>query len=79
MIEGVPGTEGVQNGLSSDVYEGEIKKKRQKKDGDKQKEAKRKKWREEKKVKMRKKKSRRDSLDPGGSGLSHFEGDFLKF
>ena len=20
-----------------------------------------------------------DSLDPGGSGLSHFEGDFLKF
>ena len=22
---------------------------------------------------------RRDSLDTGGSGLSHFEGDFLKF
>ena len=29
--------------------------------------------------KMRKKKIRRGSLDPGGSGFSHFEGDFLKF
>ena len=35
--------------------------------------------REEKKGKMRKKRERRDSLDPVGSGLSHFEGDFLKF
>ena len=26
-----------------------------------------------------KKKMIRDSLDSGGSGLSHFEGDFLKF
>ena len=35
--------------------------------------------REEKKRKRRKKKRMRDSLDLGGSGLSHFEGDFLKF
>ena len=35
--------------------------------------------REGKKGKMKKKKMRRDSLDLGGSGLSHFEGDFLKF
>ena len=35
--------------------------------------------REEKKGKMMKKKRMKDSLDPGGSGLSHFEGDFLKF
>ena len=27
----------------------------------------------------RKKERRRDSLDPGRSGLSHFEGDFLMF
>ena len=27
---------------------------------------------------MRKKKMRRDSPDPGGSGLSHFEGGFPK-
>ena len=33
---------------------------------------------ENKKGKRRKKKRMRDSLDPGGSGLSHFEGDFLK-
>ena len=31
-----------------------------------------------KKGERRKKKRRRDSLDPCGSGLSHFEGDFLK-
>ena len=30
-----------------------------------------------KKGKMRKKKWRRDSLDPGGSCLSHFEGEIL--
>ena len=29
--------------------------------------------------KKRKKKRRKDSPDPGGSALSHFEGDFLKF
>ena len=34
---------------------------------------------EKKKGERMKKKRRRDSLDPGGSGLSHFEGDFLKF
>ena len=33
--------------------------------------------REERKIEE--KKMRRDSLDQGGSGLSHFEGDFLKF
>ena len=32
-----------------------------------------------KKGKMRKKKMRRDSQYQGRSGLSHFEGDFLKF
>ena len=40
---------------------------------------KRKKGREGKKGNMRKRKRRRDSLDPGMSGVSHFEGDFLKF
>ena len=35
--------------------------------------------RKERKKKERKNKMMRDSLDPGGSGLSHFEGDFLKF
>ena len=37
--------------------------------------------REKKIRKIRKEKERkrmRDSLDPGGRGLSHFEGDFLK-
>ena len=36
---------------------------------------------EEKKRKEKggKKKRMRDSLDSSGSGLSHFEGDFLKF
>ena len=68
----IPGTEGVQNGVSSDIYEGEIQAKRLwVRRG--------KKGREGKKGKMRKKKRMRDSLDPGGSGLSHFEGDFLKF
>ena len=55
------------------------KQKKCKEEGDKQKEAKRKKGREEKKGKMRKKKRMRDSLDSGGRGLSHFEGDFLMF
>ena len=58
----------MQNGVSSDVYEGEIqaKKKKMKKEGGK-------------KGKRRKNERIRDSLDPGGSGLSHFEGDFLMF
>ena len=50
------------------------KQKNVKRKGTSKKEAKRKKRREEKKGKMRKKKRMRDSLDPGGSGLSHFEG-----
>ena len=33
----------------------------------------------EEKKKNRKKKRRRDSPYPGGSSLSHFEGDFHKF
>ena len=65
--------------MSSYVYEEEIQAKKHKEEGGKKKEAKRKKMREEKKGKMRKKKRMRDSLDPGGSGLFHFEGDFLKF
>ena len=65
---GVPGIEGVQNGVSSDVYEGEIQEKNEKRKG-----TSKKKPREEKKGKMM-----RDSLDLGVSGLSHFEGDFLK-
>ena len=35
--------------------------------------------RKDRKKKERKNKMMRDSLDPGGSGLSLFEGDFLKF
>ena len=84
---GVLGIEGVQNGVSSYVYEGEIQVKKCKEEGDKQKEAKRgkgqaKRSQEEKRERRkeeRKKERRRDSLDPGESGLSHFEGDFLKF
>ena len=65
----------MQNGVSSDVYEGKIqgkkcKKERGRKEG---------KGRGKKGEKGRKEKNMRDSLDPGGSGLSHFEGDFLKF
>ena len=50
-----------------------------------QKNVKRKEEKEEEKKERREerkneeKKRRRDSLDLGGSGLSHFEGDFLKF
>ena len=47
--------------------------------GEKGRKRKRTKWREGRKGKRRKKKMMRDSLDPGGSGLSHFERDFLKF
>ena len=62
----------MKNEVSSYIYEGEIQeKKNMKKEGEKGEE-------ENKKGKRRKKKRMRDSLDPGGSGLSHFEGDFLK-
>ena len=69
----------MKNGVSSDIYEGEIQATNVRRTGTRKKEAKRKKGREKKKGKMRKKKRRRDSLDPSRSGLSHFEGDFLKF
>ena len=72
MIGGVPGTEGVQNGLRSYVYERKREAKNVKRKGIE----KNKKGGGEKK---RKKKMRKDSPDPGGSALSHFEGDFLKF
>ena len=66
---GVPGTEGVQNGVRSDVYERiNISKKSEKGRGEMR-----------GKKKERRKKMRRVSLDPSGSGLSHFKGDFLKF
>ena len=73
-----PGLKVCKKGVSSDVYEGEIQVRKHKEEGDKLKEVNRKKRREEKKGKKRKNK-RRDSLDPGGSGLSHFERDFLNF
>ena len=79
LIGGVPGTEGVQNGVNSNVYEGKIKAKKGEEEG-KIKEGK---GRKEEKKKRRKekgeKKRMRDSLDLGRSDLSHFEGDFLKF
>ena len=63
----------MKNGVSSDVYEGEIQaKKMKKRKGTRKKKVERKKWREEKKGKKRKKKKMRDSLDLSGSGLSHF-------
>ena len=62
----------MKNGVRSNVYEGEIQAKKVKNEGEKIEEKK-------KKGKRRKKKRRRDSLDPGGSGLSHFEGDVPKF
>ena len=59
----------MKNGVSLNVYEGEIQaKKREKKEG----------VQEEEKKEKEKKKRRRYSLDPGWSGLSHSEGDFLK-
>ena len=61
--------------MSSNVYEGEIQEKKCKEEGDKKK----KKPRGRKGIEEKKGKKRRDSLDSGGSGLSHFEGDFLKF
>ena len=61
---GVPGTKGVQNRVSSDVYEGKRQEKNVKRKG-----------REERKKKG---KMRRDSPYPGGSALSHFEGGFPK-
>ena len=60
----------MQNGVSSYFYEGELQAKK------KSEEEKRERRKERK---SRKKKKRRVSLDPGMSGLSHFEGDFLKF
>ena len=69
----------MQNGVSSDVYEGEILAKNVKRKETSKKESKRKKRREAKKGKMRKKKKMRYSLDTSRSGHSHFEGDFLKF
>ena len=63
LIEGVPLTEGAQNGVSSEgknkKREGEEKKKGRKR-------------REEKE------KKERDYLDPGERGLSHFGEDFLQ-
>ena len=64
----------MQNGVSSDVYEGERQEKNGEIDGRKKEE----KGRKEKKREMKGKK-KKESLDPGGSGLSHFEGDFQKF
>ena len=64
----------MQNGVALDFYEVEIQAKKLKK-----KKGRGKREEEKKKGKWRKKKRRRDSLDPGGSGLPHFEGDFLKF
>ena len=55
------------------------KQKNVKRKGTSKKEAKRKKRERRKERKKEEKKKRRDSLDSGGSGLSHFEGDFLKF
>ena len=74
LIGGVPGIEGVQNGVSSYVYEEKREAKKREKEGERG---------EEKKgngggEKKRKKKRMRDSLDPGGSALSHFEGGFPK-
>ena len=57
----------MQNGVSLDVYEGEIQEKKPWVSRGKE--------RRKKKGERRKKKTRRDSLDPGRSGLSHFEGD----
>ena len=60
----------MQNGVSSNVYEGEILSKN------------RNEMRERgggKKGEMRKKKRRKDSLYLGRSGLSHLKGDFLMF
>ena len=74
MIGGVPGIEGVQNGVNSDVYEGKRQAKNVKKEEERGEKRKKKGGGE----KRRKKKRMKDSLDPGGSGLSHFEGGFPK-
>ena len=62
----------MQNGVSSDVYEGKRQAKKCENEGDRGDE---KKWRRRK---LRNKKMMRGSLDPGGSALSHFEGGFPK-
>ena len=72
----------MQNGVSLDVYEGEIQARNMNRKGTSKKKTRGKKGEKkikEKKKKKRKRKRRRDSLDPSGSGLSHFEGNFLKF
>ena len=68
LIGRVPGTEGAQNGVSSERKEG--RKKNKKREGEEKK--------NEGKEERRKKEKERDSLDPGGRGLSHFEEDFLQ-
>ena len=61
LIGGVPGTEGVENGVSSDFYEGKREaKKREEVRGE------RRGKKERGGEKKRKKKRRRDSPDPGG-------------
>ena len=60
----------MQNGVSSDVYEGIIQEKKVK---EKMREERKRKEREGGERK-RKKKRMRDSIDSGGSALSHFEG-----
>ena len=72
LIGGVP--EGVKNGVSSDVYEGKREAKKREKEGEKGEERKGKGGGEKK----RRKKRRRDSINPGGSALSHFGGGFPK-
>ena len=64
--------------MSSDVY-GEIQAKNEKRKRTRKKKSRGKNGEKKRKEKERKKKRRRDSLDPDWSGLSHFEGDFLKF
>ena len=67
LIRGVLRTEGAQNGVSSERKEAERRIKNMK-----EKKKKGRKRREEKE-----RKGKRDSLDLGGRGLSHFEEDFL--
>ena len=59
----------MQNGVRSDVYEEQIQEKNH---GRERKEKK-------KRKNKRERRKKKDSLDPSGSGLFNFEGDFLKF
>ena len=63
----------MKNGVSSNVYEGEIQAKKPEEEGKRKEEKGRGESRGKKEE--RKKKRMRDSLDLGGSGISHFEGD----